>query len=209
MNLYLKLPGWVLPMGCLLGILLTISGCQTPRSSGPQGRENTPLTPQSGGSVDLLRAGDILVITFSGVQDSPPRHEDRVSEDGLITLPFIGEVKAAGKTRAQLQQEIIRQYVPRYFLRLNVNVNSDARYFYVYGEVKRPSYYTYPGTMTILKAIATAGDFTDFAKRTKIELIRSNGQRPIVVNCVKAQQDPKLDLPIFPDDKIFVPRRLW
>jgi polysaccharide export outer membrane protein len=127
----------------------------------------------------------------------------------MITLPMIAEIKAAGITRAELQKEITSRYVPKYFVRLNVNVNSDAKYFYVYGEVRRESYYTYPGTMTVLKAIATAGGFGDFAKKTKVELMRANGQRPIVVNCVKAQQDPRLDLPVYPDDRIFVPRRLW
>ena len=62
--------------------------------------------------------------------------------------------------------------------------------------------------MTVLKAIATAGDFTDFAKKTKVQVTRADG-RKINVNCVKAQRDPKLDVPVFPDDTVFVPRRYF
>jgi hypothetical protein len=29
------------------------------------------------------------------------------------------------------------------------------------------------------------------------------------VNCVKARQDPKLDLEVYAGDKIYVPRRIW
>lgn len=210
MNSLLKMMGRSVQLSGLFGILLCIAGCQIPGSPtayGPAGGTNA--APPTVETSDLIRPGDILLITFSGTQDPPPKHEDRVREDGFIRLPFIGDVKAAGKTRAELQAEITRKYVPSYYLRLDVNVNSDSRYYYVYGEVKQPRNYMYPGTMTVLRAIAAASDFTDYANRKKVQLIRSKGQKPIVVNCVKAQSHPELDLPVYPEDRIYVPRRLW
>ena len=56
------------------------------------------------------------------------------------------------------------------------------------------------------KALQSAGDFTDFEKKKKVRLKRPDGTSAIV-NCVKARENPKLDLPVYPGDTIFVPRR--
>jgi len=61
--------------------------------------------------------------------------------------------------------------------------------------------------MTVLRAITSAGGFTDFAQRKKIQLRRATGQK-FMINWYKASQDPKLDLPVFPNDLITVPKRL-
>jgi protein involved in polysaccharide export with SLBB domain len=61
--------------------------------------------------------------------------------------------------------------------------------------------------MTVLKAIQAAGDFTDFGKKSKVEVIRANGHKEKPVDCYKAIKNPKLDLPIFPGDQVIVPRR--
>jgi protein involved in polysaccharide export with SLBB domain len=62
------------------------------------------------------------------------------------------------------------------------------------------------GEMTVLRAIDTVGGFTDFAKKTRIELRRANGEVH-VINWDKARKDPKLDLKVYPNDQIMVPRR--
>jgi len=61
----------------------------------------------------------------------------------------------------------------------------------------------YLGPTTVLKAIATAGDFTDFADRKNVILTRADGSQ-IAVDCIKAATDPALDLPVYPGDKIEV-----
>jgi protein involved in polysaccharide export with SLBB domain len=57
-----------------------------------------------------------------------------------------------------------------------------------------------------LQAIASAGDFTDFARKQEVLLTRSDG-RKITVNCIKARKNPSLNLEILPGDIIDVPRR--
>ena len=211
MNSFLRAAAVCLRFSGLLVLTLILPGCNTPSSTSSNrtspGEE--PLPTESPGSTDLLRPGDIVIVNFSGVAEPPPRIEDRIREDGCITLPLVGSVKTAGHTRAQLQIIIHDLYVEKYYKRLTVSVNPDVRYFYVRGEVKRPLNYPYVGGLTVLKAIAAAGDFTDFAKKTKVELTRAAGAKPIIINCIKAQKDSKLDLAIFPDDRIFVPRRLF
>lgn len=205
-----------LSVWCVLLTALSwfLSGCAPlkPKSAHPIGQGGLPDQFENqipNGSPDLLREGDALVINFAGVTDPPAGVQDRIREDGKITLPFVGDVLAAGKTRAELQKEITDLYVPRLFTRLDVTVNPDVRYIYVSGEVKIVSRHVYMGGMTVLRAVATAGGFTDFANTKKVQLLRAGASEPIEVNCEKAQKDPSLDVPVYPDNRIFVPRRYW
>ncbi|MBI2946397.1 MAG: polysaccharide export protein [Verrucomicrobia bacterium] len=182
-------------------LLLPLMGCGTPGTR--PGRPNEKV-----GSPDLLRIGDAIYISFSGVIDPPPKVEDRIREDGCITLPFVGDVKADGLTRFELQQKISGLYVPKYYKRLTVNVNPADRFIYVSGEVRREGSISYTREMTVRKAIAAAGGFGDFADKSSVKLTRTNGQI-MTVDCNRALKDPELDLTVFPDDQIHVPRRIF
>ena len=54
--------------------------------------------------------GDLVTVTFSGVTEPPPPHEERITDDGTITLTLIGAVRAAGKNAGELQKEIRDRY---------------------------------------------------------------------------------------------------
>jgi polysaccharide export outer membrane protein len=169
-------------------------------------------TGQAVAYADLLHVGETVVVTLSGGPDDQvtqnPDHEEAIKEDGTITLPLIGAVQAAGKAPGQLQNEIRDLYVPKYYVRLTVTVKSQDRVFYVGGEVKTPGRQLYVGLTTVTKAIQSAGDFTDFANKRKVWLIRANGEK-IKVNCKEALEDPSKDPPVYPGDQIQVPRRTF
>ena len=95
---------------------------------------------------------------------------------------------------------------PGYFKFLTVTVVPKDQFYFVGGEVRSPNRFQYVGTTTVTRAIQSAGDFTDFARKTKVELIRVDG-RIETVDCVKAWKNPSLDLQVFPGDTIKVPRR--
>jgi polysaccharide biosynthesis/export protein VpsN len=158
---------------------------------------------------DRFAIGDLVRVTFSGVTDPIQPHEERIKDDGSITLPLIGAIKAVGKTPGDVQKAITSAYVPDYYKRLTVTVTSNQRVYYVGGQVRGPGRQEYLGTTTVTKAIQSAGDFTDFADRRKVILTRADGKK-FTVNCLKAAKDPALDLAVFPGDKIEVPMRgLW
>jgi polysaccharide export outer membrane protein len=195
---------------CLAGLIL-LAGCASGGAGdsgmvqvGPPGSKLL----SSNESSDALRVGEFILIEFSGVDNPPARHEERIKLDGRITLPSIGPIEAAGHTRGELEDIIRNLYVPRFYRQLTVIVRNEGRFFYVGGQVRNPNRYEYLREMTVLKAIATAGDFTDFAKKTKVLVTRADG-RKLTVNCIKAIRDQKLDLPLYPDDSIFVPRRYF
>ena len=84
------------PLFVLIGALLFASGCNGPRLTGG----SNPKLPEAG-SVANLRSGDSLVITLQGVPD-PTANSLQIDEQGLVTLPYIGQITAAGTTTAGL-----------------------------------------------------------------------------------------------------------
>lgn len=188
-------------LGLLAVAIVGLGGCTTgPNEAGSD--ETTEASKPL--NSDRIQIGDPLKIAFRGPTQLIPDHEERVANDGFITLPQIGEVKAAGLTRSELQKIIHEKYVPDYYKTLTVTVAPLERFFYVRGYVKMPNRYVYNGELTVLGAIATAGGFAMFAKETDVQLTRTNGKVE-TINCKKASDDPSLDLKVLPGDQIYVP----
>jgi len=215
-----KMKAFCLLTGPLLAILL-LTSCQTGEPSYPEasGTNAMPRAGTSGGmaspadpglSSDRLVPGNKIAITFSGNPSPPPKHEEKIREDGQISPPLLGKpVQAAGKTVGQLQEELHSLYVPNQFRALTVTVTTEDRVVYVGGEVKTPGPHPYLPGMTVLKAIQSAGDFTEFGNRRNVILTRTSGKQE-QVNCSKALKDPKYDKPVYPDDRITVQKRvIW
>ncbi len=209
-----------------LSAVLILAGCHTaeyrfhetagtnstPTGSSPGSAASANASTNSGGglafSSDRLVPGNKITITYSGNPTPPPKHEEKVREDGYISPPLLGRpVMAAGKTVGQLQEELQAFYVPSQFKSLTIIVSTEERVVYVGGEVKTPGPHIYLPGMTVLKAIQAAGDFTEYGNRRNVVVIHANGQKE-KVNCSKAQQDSKYDKPVYPDDRIQVSRRI-
>jgi polysaccharide export outer membrane protein len=195
-----KLPT-VLPVALLALLLALVSGCGS-------GRYAWSPTKDDPNSVALFHVGDDVMVTLSGGPADLPIHEEPIKEDGTITMPQIGKVVAVGKTAGQLQDAIQSLYVPGVYTHLTVTVKPGDRVYYVQGEVKAPGRQFYIGETTVTRAITSAGDFTDFADRKHVWLIRSSGKR-FEVNCVEVQDHPEQDPPVYPGDQVLVKRSIW
>lgn len=189
---------WLAALSIVLVVGLT--GCETlPK--------NSDATQESG---NMFHNGDL--ITVKAVPPSSditviPDHTERIGDDGKISLLYVGQVTAAGKTASQLQAEIYALYVPKLYKGLNVTVYGELRYFYVDGEVRAPGQKEYPGDMTVVKAISVAGGFTEFAKKTKVQLTHAGHTKN--VNVQKAINDSRYDAAVYPGDRINVSRRVF
>jgi polysaccharide biosynthesis/export protein len=99
-----------------------------------------------------------------------------VRSDGKISLPLVGEVKAAGQTPLKLEAEIaskLKNYISEPEVTVMVQqINSQK--FNVLGQVARPGSFVITNAPTVLDAIALAGGFRDFAKRKSIYVLREN-----------------------------------
>jgi protein involved in polysaccharide export with SLBB domain len=202
--------------GAVWGLLLAglwVGGCRT-QSQGfgevpglNQGGASSPAGASASVGSDKIQPGETLTFTFADLPQLVPAIELRVKDDGKITLLLNEIFDAVGKTRGELEQEIRARYVPTYYKYLTVTIKAQERFYYVGGEVKGPNRYLYSGTITLTKAIQSAGDFTDFANKKKVKLIR--GKRTQTFNCNKIIDHPEQDPEILPGDKVHVPRRHW
>lgn len=145
----------------------------------------------------VFKVGELVKFVYRGTNGLPVYCEERINEAGILPLPGIGSVEAAGKTPRALLAELQKKH-PSYFGHPEYH-----RVYYVGGEVRTPGPKAYLGQTTVSMAIQAAGDFTKFANKKKVVLIRPNDHRE-TVNVVKAATNPNLDLPVYPGDAIFV-----
>ncbi len=84
-----------------------------------------------------------------------------VNDQGIVSLPLIGQVHVAGMTLSEAQDVITQKYGANYLVNPRVNIQVvNYRPFYVIGEVKNPGSYPYVNGMTVLNAVALAGGYT-------------------------------------------------
>lgn len=205
---YSEIPGYTAPSGTGGSVTMNTSTSSS-ASSGGSAADKQPLSSPRG-PLDLISVGDTLTVTFTDLPGANQQQqiEERVREDGTITLIQNLSFKAAGKPRGQLEREIREAYVPKYFKTMTPTVipKKDTQFYYVNGEVKMPNRQVYLSRLTVTKAIASANGFTDFARKSAIDLIRSDGRKE-TVNFFKAIKDPTLDPEIYPGDIIYVHRK--
>lgn len=97
-----------------------------------------------------------------------------VRPDGRITLPLIGELQVAGLTAMNVQL-IVRNKLKAYISDPEVTVivtEVKSRSYVVVGKISHPGSYDLTKPTTALQAIAIAGGFLDFAKETKVYILR-------------------------------------
>src|SRR3989442_663375 len=141
-----------------------------------------------------LRVGDQLTIRVdTGGKDIAQVIETVIDQSGDISLPLIGRIKAAGFSTGELGERIQTSYVPRYFVHCHAAVVPTIRFFYVGGEVRVPGRYNWTEDVTLMKAVNTAGGFTDYSNRRQVELAR--GKNKQTFDCEDLRQHPDKDVP--------------
>jgi polysaccharide biosynthesis/export protein len=133
-----------------------------------------------------------------------------VRPDGMISLPLLNDVQAAGLTPMQLRDDIAKkltEYLPNPEVSVIVR---EVNHFKVsvLGEVKKPGRYDFKGQASVLDAIALAGGLSDFAARSKIVVLRNegNGTKRIPVNYNKiVSASEEGDVRLRPGDIVLVP----
>jgi polysaccharide export outer membrane protein len=119
-----------------------------------------------------LAPGDVLHVA---VWKEPELTTDvSVRLDGRITVPLVGDLKAAERTAEELAVEIrskLRAFLEVPQVTVTVAQAVSAR-FYVIGEVGTSGAFPLNGRITVAQALALAGGFREFAKRDRIVLLR-------------------------------------
>ncbi len=117
-------------------------------------------------------------------------HGYLVNKDGDINFPVLGEIKVAGMTRTQLTEMLEKRLRSEgedgaYVKDAIVTVKFLNYKISVLGEVNRPGNYSLNSDrITVLEALALAGDMTIYGQRENVHVIRdNNGQtQNLIVN---------------------------
>jgi polysaccharide biosynthesis/export protein len=130
-----------------------------------------------------------------------------VRPDGMITMPLVGEIRAAGSSVLQLQQSITAK-LTTFIIDPVVNVQVpkvNSKNFYIEGGVGRPAEYQLLRPITVLDALSAAGGFRDFAKKDKIYILRGTQQIKFNYKQVVKGQHMEQNIPVLNGDHIVVP----
>lgn len=185
-------------MALVCSVAAVLCSCTTPGGGDANTAIPAPL------STAQLRAGDSLTVALQGVPD-PSNNAVTVDDKGLIVLPYIGPVPAAGLSTAELSERIRETYLAkRIYNAVDVSVSVTERYVYVGGEVQRPGRIVWTPDLTAAKAIQAAGGFSLYARETAVNLVRDNAA--YVVDLKLAQKNPANDPRLMPGDSLQVPR---
>jgi polysaccharide export outer membrane protein len=133
----------------------------------------TSFSQGEGFSDYRLGSGDLMSVQVFGEDDLSI--ETRLSDAGTISYPFIGEIKVKGLTIGELSQFITEKLADGYLISPSVNVTVvEYRQFFVNGEVEKPGGFAFLPGLTLQKAVALAGGFTERASKSKIYVTRES-----------------------------------
>jgi polysaccharide export outer membrane protein len=160
-------------------VLALAAGCQTQPPLPPAAVQDTNTT-----EIATLRESDVLKISFPGTPNLNTIQPIR--RDGMISMPVIGEVKAAGKTPAELEKELTDLYSTQLLSKdVTVEVQSSTFPVYVSGSVLHPGKIMSDHPITALEAVMEAGGF-DYEKANlkKVQVTRREaaGTRVYILN---------------------------
>jgi polysaccharide export outer membrane protein len=145
---------------------------KTPAGQG----QAVPSSAGAGGNY-VIGPGDVLDIS---VWDNTALAKTVVVlPDGNISFPLIGEVRAGGKTVAQLKQEMeqrLSRYVTDMVLTVEVK-QCNSMIVYVIGRVNNPGRFAFNSRINVLQALAMAGGLNPFAVKDDIKIFRYEGQK--------------------------------
>jgi polysaccharide export outer membrane protein len=167
---------------------------------------------------DKKKVGSNDYVSFRVVEDRDNDSQRlRVNDNGELEVPYVGLVRAEGKTCKELAYSIKGLLEKEYYYHATVilavdRVSEKSRgKVYVYGSVKVQGPQEIPAdeSYTVSKAIIKAGGFGDFGDKRKVKVTRKTGETFTVdLKNVIERGRVQDDVVVQPDDQIYVPARV-
>ncbi|MDB5315483.1 MAG: exopolysaccharide biosynthesis protein [Rhodospirillales bacterium] len=151
----------------LAGLILTgaVAACTVPGAGLPE-------LPEGGRSTYRLGAEDQVRVTV--FDDTRLSGVYRIGQDGEISVPLVGRMRAAGMSPTELEQRLVREFRQRQLITtpaVAVEVQT-YRPIFVLGLVERGGQFPYQPGMTVLSAVALAGGFNFRAVQDRVTVTR-------------------------------------
>src|SRR3954471_19526076 len=196
-----------------------LSGCASARSSG------NVLPPASFVSSDDVSSERYVIGPLDQLNIFVWRNQElgakvQVRPDGMITTPLIPDLQAAGKTPAQLADDIrlaLTKYVddPRVTVMVESFQGSFSQQIRVVGATEKPASLPYRANMTLLDAMIAVGGLSQYAAGNRARLIRydpATGKQHEfqlkIANLLK-RGDASANVRLQPGDVIIIPESMF
>lgn len=154
---------------------------------------------------------DLLEVTAMGVAEIN-KLVVRVSEDGLIRLPLVGEVDVNNLTQSEVEKKLIKILGEKYLINPQVAVfilEYKSKRVSVLGAVEKPGPYELLGRQTIMSIISQAGGMTRDAGNDIIVIRQlpdgTSTSIRISIDELFVKGEAKLNIPLEPNDIINIP----
>ena len=199
----------VLALSVTAAATLVASGASAQQTATPPKPQPQQPRPMPSG-LEEYRIGPEDVLSISVWKNEPMSRVLPVRPDGMISLPLLDDVMAAGLTPTELRNVLaqkLAEYVPSPSVTVIVN---DVKSFKVsvIGEVLKPARYELKSKTSVLDVLALAGGFNQFAARTRIVVLRQEGDKkvriPFNYNRVTSGSDEE-NVFLKPNDIVLVP----
>lgn len=172
MRLMTRQPLW--RYGPWIGLALLLGACAASPSQRADTAESLPPVTLS---VETLGPGDEIEVKVY-------RHDDltrktKIPSSGVIVLPLIGEIKAAGQGAEPLRQQITQAY-DKYIVNPQVMLDITSQRsskLVILGEVRQPGVFYIDRPTSAIDGVSLAGGFTRDAKSKEVLLLRKGGDK--------------------------------
>jgi len=153
---------------------------------------------------------DLLEISVFGLDEL--NKTVRVTEDGKITLPLLGEVEVEGLTKAELEIKLKQLLEEKWLHNPQVTIfiqEHQSKRVSVLGAVGSPGPYELLGRQTLLQIISQAGGLTQEAGNEIIVMRQlpdgTSTSLKISIDDLILKGDATLNIPLQPDDTVIIP----
>jgi polysaccharide export outer membrane protein len=185
------------------------SAAAPPSASAPAAPA-TPAAPIVEPVGDAFRIGPEDVLDVQVWKNPELSRVVPVRPDGMISIPLVNDIRAAGLTPIELRQQLtqrLAEFVPSPEVSVIVREVHSVKVA-VLGSVRMPGHYEVNSTATVLELIARAQGLTEFADRGRIVVLRQTGKttKRIPFNYRKVAEGAEQDnFVVQPGDIIVVP----
>lgn len=163
----------------------------------------------------VLVANDTIMVKV--YQESDLDAKVRISKDGSIVLPLLGQVAVGGKTREDAAKMIRDLLAEKYLVSPQVSLDIaeySKRRFTVLGQVQRPGTFDLPGdeAVNLLQAISMAGGYTRLGTGRGVTVQRGQGAEKKVFKLDADSMAKDKDVKVFEiiaDDTITIGEKLF
>lgn len=159
---------------------------------------------------------DVIIVRLFVADEMQFTHEERVSQDGYFSPPYLGKIRVAGLNLEETRELLFQPYNADYFVKPHIEVQVAAYSqpsVQIFGKVNRqgPVFFPAEEPMFLLEAISKAGGWSNdrLADKRNVKITRTLPSGESETFEVDARNLTTLEIPLKDGDVVNVPERMW